>query len=95
MCNKYRKLIYIANINYTPRFTSLLQFPSIAIVYPLKFVLCERAFPVTWLESVALSALNFRPSNILLGFVAPPPFFYLISAASLLAYLLAVEGMKW
>ena len=38
--------------------------------------------------------LPFTPMGTYLGFVAPPAFFFLILIVMLLAYLLAVEGMK-
>jgi Mg2+-importing ATPase len=44
---------------------------------------------------VAVAALlPFTPASTFLGFVAPPPFYFLILAGVLLFYLLAVEGMK-
>jgi Mg2+-importing ATPase len=38
--------------------------------------------------------LPFTPAGVHLGFVTPPAFFFLILAAMLIAYLLAVEWMK-
>jgi Mg2+-importing ATPase len=40
------------------------------------------------------AVLPFTPAGVHLGFVAPPAFFFLVLTAMLLAYLLAVEGMK-
>jgi Mg2+-importing ATPase len=56
--------------------------------------------PNPWLIACSLSVvavavlLPFTPFGVHLGFVAPPAFFFLILAAMLLVYLLAVEGMK-
>jgi Mg2+-importing ATPase len=56
--------------------------------------------PNPWLIAFSLTvvavavALPFTPAGVYLGFVAPPVFFFLILTAMLLAYLLAVEGMK-
>jgi magnesium-transporting ATPase (P-type) len=53
-----------------------------------------------WLIACSLSVvaaavlLQFTSAGGYLGFVAPPAFFFLILAAMLLAYLLAVEVMK-
>lgn len=41
-----------------------------------------------------LPKLELVPIMMYFGFVAPPAFFFLILTAMLLAYLLAVEGMK-
>jgi hypothetical protein len=50
---------------------------------------------VTALMVVAVAVLlPFTPAGVYLGFVAPPAFFFLILAVMLLAYLLAVEGIK-
>src|ERR1035437_2731773 len=47
------------------------------------------------LTVVAVAALlPFTPASEFLGFVAPPAFFFVILAAILIFYLLAVEGMK-
>jgi Mg2+-importing ATPase len=56
--------------------------------------------PNPWLTACSLTVLAvavflpFTPVGAYLGFVAPPPLFFLILIAMLLAYLLAVEGMK-
>jgi len=56
--------------------------------------------PNPWLIACSLSVvaaavlLPFTPAGVHLGFVAPPAFFFLILTFMLLAYLLAVEGMK-
>jgi Mg2+-importing ATPase len=56
--------------------------------------------PNPWLIACSLTVvavaalLPFTPAGVHLGFVAPPAFFFLILIAMLLAYLLAVEGMK-
>ncbi|MRR58321.1 MAG: magnesium-translocating P-type ATPase [Deltaproteobacteria bacterium] len=56
--------------------------------------------PNPWLIACSLSVvaaavlLPYTPAGIYLGFVAPPVFYFLILAAMLLAYLLAVELMK-
>ena len=56
--------------------------------------------PNPWLIACSLTVvavavlLPFTPAGAYLGFVAPPAFFFLILTAMLLAYLLAVEGMK-
>ena len=56
--------------------------------------------PNPWLMACSLTVvavavlLPFTPAGALLGFVAPPAFFFLILTGLLLAYLLAVEGMK-
>jgi Mg2+-importing ATPase len=56
--------------------------------------------PNPWLTACSLTVvavaalLPFTPAGVHLGFVAPPAFFFLILAGMLLAYLLAVEGMK-
>jgi P-type Mg2+ transporter len=56
--------------------------------------------PNAWLTACSLTVvmvaalLPFTPAGVYLGFVAPPVFFFLILAAMLLAYLLAVEGIK-
>jgi Mg2+-importing ATPase len=56
--------------------------------------------PNPWLITCSLAVvavaalLPFTPAGMHLGFVAPPAFFFLILVAMLLAYLLAVEGMK-
>ncbi len=56
--------------------------------------------PNPWLIACSLTVvavavlLPFTPAAVHLGFVAPPAFFFLVLAAMLLAYLLAVEGMK-
>jgi Mg2+-importing ATPase len=38
--------------------------------------------------------LPFTPAGVYLGFVAPPPFFFLVLTATVVVYLLAVEGIK-
>jgi Mg2+-importing ATPase len=49
----------------------------------------------TSLVVVALAiVLPFTPAGAHLGFVAPPAFFFLVLAAIVVAYLLAVEGVK-
>ena len=59
-----------------------------------------RSSPNPWLvvcslTVVAIAALlPFTPAGAYLGFVAPPAFFFVILAAILIFYLLAVEGMK-
>jgi Mg2+-importing ATPase len=59
-----------------------------------------RSSPNPWLvvcslTVVAIAALlPFTPAGAYLGFVAPPVFFFVILAAILIFYLLAVEGMK-
>ncbi|GFO57245.1 magnesium-translocating P-type ATPase [Geomonas sp. Red276] len=59
-----------------------------------------RSRPTPWLVVCSLTVvavaalLPFTPAGRHLGFVAPPAFFFLILTAMLLAYLLAVEGMK-
>jgi Mg2+-importing ATPase len=56
--------------------------------------------PNPWLIACSLTVvavavlLPFTPAGAYLGFVVPPAFFFLILAAMLIAYLLAVEGMK-
>jgi len=56
--------------------------------------------PNPWLIACSLTVvaasvlLPFTPAGVYLGFVAPPGSFFLILAAMLLAYLLAVEVMK-
>ena len=56
--------------------------------------------PNPWLIACSLTVvavavvLPFTPVGVYLGFVAPPVFFFLILIVMLLAYLLAVEGMK-
>jgi P-type Mg2+ transporter len=56
--------------------------------------------PNPWLTACSLTVvamaalLPFTPAGVYLGFVAPPASFFLILAAMVLAYLLAVEGMK-
>ncbi|NVN89426.1 MAG: magnesium-translocating P-type ATPase [Desulfuromonadales bacterium] len=56
--------------------------------------------PNPWLIACSLSvvgvaaALPFTPIGKKLGFVAPPAFFFLVLTVMLLAYLLAVEGIK-
>jgi P-type Mg2+ transporter len=56
--------------------------------------------PNPWLIACSLTAvavavlLPFTPVGVQLGFVAPPASFFLVLIAMLLAYLLAVEGMK-
>lgn len=59
-----------------------------------------RSRPNPWLIACSLAVvavavlLPFTPAGVYLGFVAPPAFFFLILTGMLLAYLLAVEGMK-
>ena len=59
-----------------------------------------RSRPNPWLIACSLTVvavavlLPFTPAGVHLGFVAPPASFFLILAAMLLFYLLAVEGMK-
>ncbi|PLP97885.1 magnesium-translocating P-type ATPase [Cupriavidus pauculus] len=59
-----------------------------------------RSYPNPWLIACSLAVvavavlLPFTPAGVHLGFVAPPAIFFLILAAMLLFYLLAVEGMK-
>ena len=59
-----------------------------------------RSRPNPWLIACSLTVvaaavlLPFTPAGVHLGFVAPPAVFFLILAAMLLFYLLAVEGMK-
>jgi Mg2+-importing ATPase len=56
--------------------------------------------PNPWLIACSLTVvavavlLPFTPAGVYLGFVAPPAFFFLILILMLVAYLLAVEGMK-
>jgi len=56
--------------------------------------------PDTWLIACSLTVvavavlLPFTPVGAYLGFVAPPALFFLVLSVMLLAYLLAVEGMK-
>jgi P-type Mg2+ transporter len=56
--------------------------------------------PNPWLIACSLTVvavavlLPFTPAGVYLGFVAPPAFFFLVLTTMLLAYLLAVEGMK-
>ncbi|HJV35279.1 magnesium-translocating P-type ATPase [Geomonas sp.] len=56
--------------------------------------------PARWLVACSLTVvavaalLPFTPAGRHLGFVAPPAFFFLLLTAMLVAYLLAVEGMK-
>ena len=56
--------------------------------------------PNPWLVACSLTVvavavlLPFTPAGVYLGFVAPPALFFLILVVILLAYLLAVEGMK-
>jgi Mg2+-importing ATPase len=56
--------------------------------------------PNPWLVACSLSVLAvavllpFTSAGVYLGFVAPPVFFFLILTTMLIAYLLAVEGMK-
>jgi P-type Mg2+ transporter len=56
--------------------------------------------PNPWLIACSLTVvgvaatLPFTPVGQQLGFVAPPAFFFLVLTVMLLAYLLAVEGMK-
>jgi len=59
-----------------------------------------RSRPNPWLVACSLTVvavaalLPFTPAGVYLGFVAPPAFFFVILAAILIFYLLAVEGMK-
>ena len=59
-----------------------------------------RSSPNPWLVACSLTVvaiaalLPFTPAGAYLGFVAPPAFFFVILAAILIFYLLAVEGMK-
>jgi Mg2+-importing ATPase len=59
-----------------------------------------RSRPNPWLIACSVTVvavavlLPFIPAGVHLGFVAPPAVFFLILAAMLLFYLLAVEGMK-
>jgi Mg2+-importing ATPase len=59
-----------------------------------------RSRPNPWLIVCSLAVvavavlLPFTPAGLQLGFVAPPAVFFLILAAMLVFYLLAVEGMK-
>jgi Mg2+-importing ATPase len=59
-----------------------------------------KSCPNPWLVACSLTVvavailLPFTPAGAYLGFVVPPAFFFLILIAILLAYLLAVEGMK-
>jgi P-type Mg2+ transporter len=56
--------------------------------------------PNPWLIACSLTVvavavlLPFTPAGVYLGFVGPPAFFFLILVVMLLAYLLAVEGIK-
>ena len=56
--------------------------------------------PNLWLVACSLTVvvvaavLPFTPASEFLGFVAPPAFFFVILAAILIFYLLAVEGLK-
>jgi Mg2+-importing ATPase len=56
--------------------------------------------PNPWLIACSLAVvavavlLPFTPAGVYLGFVTPPALFFLILVVMLLAYLLAVEGMK-
>ena len=56
--------------------------------------------PNAWIVACALAVvavaivLPFTPAGIHLGFVAPPAFFFVVLAGILVAYLLAVEGVK-
>jgi Mg2+-importing ATPase len=56
--------------------------------------LVQSATTTGGLGSAEAAFLPFTPAGVHLGFVAPPPFFFLILTAMLFAYLLAVEGMK-
>jgi P-type Mg2+ transporter len=69
------------------------------------FIIRTRKNPFTshpnpWLIACSLTVvavaalLPFTPASEFLGFVAPPAFFFVILAAILIFYLLAVEGMK-
>jgi Mg2+-importing ATPase len=59
-----------------------------------------RSRPNPWLAACSLAVvavaalLPFTPFGLRLGFVRPPAFLFLILSATVLAYLLAVEGMK-
>jgi Mg2+-importing ATPase len=59
-----------------------------------------RSRPNAWIAASALAVvavaivLPFTPAGAHLGFVAPPPLFFLVLTGILVAYLLAVEGMK-
>jgi Mg2+-importing ATPase len=59
-----------------------------------------KSSPSPWLTACSLAVvaiaatLPYTPAGVHLGFVAPPVFFFLILAAILTAYLLAVEVMK-
>jgi Mg2+-importing ATPase len=59
-----------------------------------------RSRPNPWLVACSLAVvataalLPFTPFGAHLGLVRPPALFFLILAAMVLAYLLAVEGMK-
>ncbi len=56
--------------------------------------------PNPWLIACSLTVvaaavlLPFTPAGVYLGFVAPPALFFFILILMLIAYLLAVEGMK-
>jgi Mg2+-importing ATPase len=56
--------------------------------------------PNTWIVATSLAVvavalvLPFIPAGVHLGFVAPPPFFFLILTGIVVAYLLAVEVIK-
>ena len=55
----------------------------------------SRVLTITSLAVVFIAgALPFMPVATLLGFVAPPPQFFLILLAMLLCYLVAVEWIK-
>ena len=55
----------------------------------------NRVLTMTSLAVVAAAAaLPFTPLATLLGFVQPPPLFFMILLAIVLCYLVAVEGMK-
>jgi Mg2+-importing ATPase len=70
----------------------------IFIIRTRKNPLASRPNPVLIacsLTVVAVAALlPFTPAGVYLGFVAPPAFFFLVLAAMVLVYLLAVEGIK-
>jgi len=59
-----------------------------------------RSRPHPWLIASSLAAvglavlLPFTPAGEYLGFVAPPPLFFIVLSGILVCYLLAVEGMK-
>jgi Mg2+-importing ATPase len=59
-----------------------------------------RSHPNAWIVACSLVVvavavgLPFTPAGVHLGFVAPPAFFFLVLAGILVAYLLAVEGVK-